>query len=531
MLALIREVFHKEEMTMSNTTTEEKVVTFDSFNFKQSLQKSIHFKGFKVASPIQAEAIPVVLEGRDVVAQAHTGTGKTAAFGLPAIQNMHFNGGVEVLVITPTRELANQVSDELFALGKHSGVNTVTIYGGRSSKRQLDLIQRGAQIVVATPGRLLDLLSSGQLKEFVPTTVVLDEADEMLDMGFLDDINEIFTYLPSDRQTLLFSATMPAPIKELANRILVNPEFITVTKQETTNKDISQLYYVIDENERDDAMIRLMDAQESTKSVVFCRTKKEVERVSTVLSAAGYSAKGLHGDMEQHLRETVIKGFKTSDIEILVATDVAARGLHIDNISHVFNYHIPFDPESYVHRIGRTGRAGSKGVAITLLTPLEFKELQRIKAKVGTTMEHCYIPTKKDVHAKQFSKLVEQIEHVQLKDDAHKVIDALKEDVDMDQMLLKMASLLLEKQDVSGPNHIGIPAAKLEAILERISKRGSGGGGRGGFRNRRGGGGGGGYRGNRSGGGGRGRSGGRDGGNRSGGRDGNRSGGGQSRWS
>ncbi len=510
-------------------------VTFASFNLKQNIQRSIDAMGFKVASPVQAQAIPVVMEGKDVVAQAHTGTGKTAAFGIPAIQNMTFEGGVEALVITPTRELATQVSDELFALGKHSGVNTVTVYGGKSAGRQIELIQRGAQIVVATPGRLLDLLKSGRLKNFTPTTVILDEADEMLDMGFLDDINEIFDFLPTNRQTLLFSATMPMPIKKLAERILVDPVFISITKTETTNKDIKQLYYVINENERDDAMIRLMDAQESTKSVVFCRTKREVDRVSTVLSAAGYNAKGLHGDMEQNTRETVIKSFKSSGIEILVATDVAARGLHVDNISHVFNYHIPFDPESYVHRIGRTGRAGSTGTAITLLTPHEFRELQRIKQKVGASMEHCYIPSKDDVKDKQLTKLVESIEHAKLYDNAHKIIDALKEDIDLEQMLLKMASLLLENQKIAGPNSIGIPEDRLAGMLERAGRGGQGGGGRrggGGYRGNRsgGGGGGGGYRGNRDGGS---RDGGnRDGGNR-GGNGGNRgNGGGNSdRWS
>ena len=497
---MIQEVSQRERMSQTTTPTVANEVLFDSFGFKDSLQKSIQLKGFKVASPVQAEAIPHVLAGRDVVAQAHTGTGKTAAFGLPAIQNMHNKGGVEVLVITPTRELATQVSDELFELGKHSGVNTVTIYGGRSSTRQLDLISRGAQIVVATPGRLLDLLKSNRLQNFVPSMVILDEADEMLDMGFLDDINEIFTYLPTARQTLLFSATMPMPIKKLAERILINPVFVSVTQSETTNKDIQQLYYVIEENERDDAMIRLMDAQESTKSVVFCRMKKEVDRVATVLSAAGYSASGLHGDMEQGSRENVIKGFKNGDIEILVATDVAARGLHINDISHVFNYHIPFDPESYVHRIGRTGRAGKKGIAITLLTPHEFRELQRIKAKVGTTMEHCYIPSKSDVHDKQFVKLVDQIKSTHLKDNAVKLVEALKEEIDLEQMLLKMATMLLEKQSIKGPNAIGIPAERLEQLLHRISeKRGhSGGNSRGGYKGRRpsGGGGGGGYKGN-----------------------------------
>ena len=318
------------------------------------------------------------------------------------------DSGVELLVITPTRELATQVSDELFKYGRNMNARTVTVYGGSSYKRQLDLIERGASVVVATPGRLLDILKRGMLTNFNPSTVVLDEADEMLDMGFLDDINEIFSYLPSNRQTLLFSATMPKPIKLLAERILENPEFISITKGETTNSDIAQEYYVIEESERDDAIIRLMDSEDTDKCIVFCRTKSEVDRLSNVLSNAGYLANGLHGDMEQRQRETVIKGFKQNAVKVLVATDVAARGIHVNAISHVFNYHIPFDPESYVHRIGRTGRAGTKGKAITLLTPLEFKELQRIKNKVGTSMGHAFIPSKNDLRESTVEALVKK---------------------------------------------------------------------------------------------------------------------------
>jgi len=480
--------------------------TFEQFNLKADILKSIKFAGFKVPSPIQVEAIPKVMDGRDIVAQAHTGTGKTAAFGLPALHNMDMNSGIEVLVITPTRELANQVSDELYKYGRNMGARTVTIYGGSSYNRQLDLISRGAQVVVATPGRLLDLLSKGLIKNFSPKTVILDEADEMLDMGFLDDINEIFTYLPKERQTLLFSATMPPPIKKLAERILKDPHFIAITKSETTNKDITQEYYVIEESERDDAIIRLMDAAITEKVVVFCRTKREVDRLSNVLSSVGYSAKGLHGDMEQRQRESVVKALKDNQIDVLVATDVAARGIHINDVSHVINYHIPFDPESYVHRIGRTGRAGAKGVAITLLTPMEFKELQRIKSKVGTTMVHAFIPSKKDVKLNNLNSLIQDIESQKVYDEAHNVLDALKEDFDMEQIAYKLVSVLLENNSVKGPNEIGINPERLEKILASIErraqdKRRGGGGGYRGNRNRSGGGGGG-YRGNRSGGGG-----------------------------
>jgi ATP-dependent RNA helicase DeaD len=511
---------------------EEKTVTFDELGLKPELLKSVKFAGFTTPSPIQEQAIPIVIAGRDIVGQAHTGTGKTAAFALPALHNMKIDGSVEMLVITPTRELATQVSDEIFKYGRNLGAKTVTVYGGSSYKRQLDLIARGASVVVATPGRMLDILKRGMLPDFAPNIVVLDEADEMLDMGFLDDINEIFSYLPKERQTLLFSATMPAPIKTLASRILKDPEFISITKGETTNTDIEQLYYVIDEHERDDAIIRLMDSETTSKCVVFCRTKSEVDRLSNVLSNAGYLANGLHGDMEQRQRENVIKGFKQNSVKVLVATDVAARGIHVNNISHVFNYHIPFDPESYVHRIGRTGRAGTKGKAITLLTPLEFKELQRIKQKVGTSMAHAFIPSKSDLRSSTIDAMVKNIEDQHIYDEAHKVLDRLKEDIDEEQIMYKLISMILDKQDIKGPSRIGIPADKLDAILARAAQRGGNGSrgrGRGNYRGNRsrsGGGdknrsgGGGGYRGNREGGD-RNRSGGGNGGgdrNRSGGR-------------
>jgi ATP-dependent RNA helicase DeaD len=509
------------ENAQETSLEEVKTITFDDLGLKQEILRSVKAAGFIVPSPIQEKAIPVVIAGRDMVGQAHTGTGKTAAFGLPALHNMKLDGSVELLVITPTRELATQVSDEIFKYGRTLGVKTVTVYGGSSYNRQLDLIGRGASVVVATPGRMLDILKRNMVKNFAPSMVVLDEADEMLDMGFLDDINEIFSYLPTNRQTLLFSATMPQPIKTLASRILDNPEFISITQGETTNADIEQFYYVIEESERDDAIIRLMDSEKSGKSVVFCRTKSEVDRLSNVLSNAGYLANGLHGDMEQRQRENVIKGFKENSVKVLVATDVAARGIHVSNISHVFNYHIPFDPESYVHRIGRTGRAGTKGKAITLLTPLEFKELQRIKQKVGTSMAHAYIPSKNDLRTSTIETLVQRVEEHKIYDEAHRILDRLRQDIDEEQMAYKLISMLLDQQDIKGPNSIGIPAERLEAALARAAGRGgdsrgrsrnrsrsnSGGGnsGGGGYRGNRdkpragsGTGGGGGYRGNRS---------------------------------
>lgn len=445
--------------------------SFESFGFKPEILKGIAEAGFVTPSPIQSDAIPFVLEGRDLIGQAHTGTGKTAAFGLPAMQRITGNNTVELLVITPTRELATQVSDELFKLGRFAGVKTVTVYGGQSSYRQIDLIGRGAQVVVATPGRLLDLLSSGRLEDFAPSMVVLDEADEMLDMGFLDDIKDIFKFLPSQRQTLMFSATMPPPIRDLAQKILNDPISVKVTAEETTNKDIAQQYYVIEEYERDDAILRLIDSQEPVKSIVFARTKKEVDRLSTMLVANGHSAKGLHGDMEQRGREEVIKGFKSGQLEILVATDVAARGLDVKDVSHVFNYHIPFDPESYVHRIGRTGRAGKKGIAITLVTPLEFKELQRIKKIVGTDIRHELVPTLGEVRKAQSGKLIADILKTPISDEAQALLSTIGEELDLQQSALKMLSLLIEKQSVTGPDKIGLSMARLEKFLASQKNR------------------------------------------------------------
>lgn len=449
--------------------TPESIESFESFGFKNDIMKGIKNAGFKKPSPIQEQAIPKILAGHDIVGQAHTGTGKTAAFGLSLMNMMKTNCGIETLVITPTRELAMQVSDELFSLGQNANIKTATVYGGQSYSKQLERISKGAQIIIATPGRLLDMLQSKKLKNFNPGFVVLDEADEMLDMGFLDDIKKIFKYLPKERQTLLFSATMPNPIKSLAKTILKNPDFITITKSETTNKDIKQQYYVIEEHERDDAITRLLDSEEPEKSIVFCRMKKEVDRVSTTLTGRGYSAKGLHGDMDQRQREDVIRRFKSGKLDILVATDVAARGLDVTGVSHVFNYHIPFDPESYVHRIGRTGRAGNKGIAITFVTPLEFKELARIRKKVGTTMEHSYIPTIQDLKSAGVEKFIDEIKHQHINNEAAKILSTLEEEIDISQVSFKLISMLLDKRNVVGPNSIGINASRLNKMLEKLS--------------------------------------------------------------
>jgi len=299
----------------------------------------------------------------------------------------------------------------------------------------------------------------------------------MLDMGFLDDIKEIFTFMPSDRQTLLFSATMPKAIKDLASRILQNPEFITITKNEVTNSKITQSFYVVEEAERDEALVRLLDYKDPNKAIVFCRMKSEVDRVTTMLISLGYAAKGLHGDMEQRQREETIKAFK-KDLEILVATDVAARGLDVSDVSHVFNYHIPFDSESYVHRIGRTGRAGKEGVAVSIVTPAEFRSLLKIQKAVGSKLIAKEIPTIDEVKGKKGDELISKIENSDVSESAIDLVDRLKEEYDLSTIAYKLATLLQDEQKIKGKSKIGKSTKEISKIEQRAKKTNSNNNGR-----------------------------------------------------
>lgn len=442
---------------------------FSSFSLDPLILKAVKEAGFKEPSPIQSAAIPALLKGHDIVAQAQTGTGKTAAFALPSLNKINpSDKNIEVLVITPTRELATQVSDEMYMLGRYKDIHTVTVYGGSSYKRQIDLINKGASVIVATPGRMLDLLKNKKLKKFAPSIVILDEADEMLDMGFLEDIRSIFKFLPPKRQTMLFSATMPEPIKKLADTILQEPKFISVTPTHTkTNEDIKQSYYVINEYEREVAIMRLLDTIEFKKAVMFCRTKKEVDTLATKLIASGYLAKGLHGDMDQNQREEVIKAFRDSVIDILVATDVAARGIHVNDITHVFNIHIPFNSDSYVHRIGRTGRAGQKGEAITLCTPLEYHSMQQIAKKVGTTITQGTIPTLQELQKSKLNKIVSDVKNASLLEESTAVLDVLDKEMSIAKIALKAISLLLETKKDIGPENIGLNKKALAKLMNQ----------------------------------------------------------------
>ncbi len=468
---------------------------FIDFNLKENIQNAVKDAGFIEPSPVQIEAIPLVLDGHDMIAQAQTGTGKTAAFGLPMLSMMSGDGSVEGLVIVPTRELAMQVSDELYRFGKNAGLRTATVYGGTPYGKQIDRIKQ-ASVVVATPGRLQDLLESGRI-QIKPKFVVLDEADEMLDMGFLDEIKNIFKFMPKKRQTLMFSATMPKAIRKLAEEILNNPKTVAITKSESTNTSIKQLYSVVQDRERDDALVRLIDYKNPSKCIIFCRMKKEVDRLVTHLTSQGFKVSGLHGDMEQKQREVTIRGFKSGAVDIFVATDVAARGLDVNDVSHVFNYHIPFDSESYVHRIGRTGRAGKSGEAITLVTPNELRTIKRIEKDVGAKIITELIPTKDDLAQSKGNELLLKISNAQITDDGKDLVRGLQHDLDIVTIAQLLASMILEENAISGKDKIGYSLEEIERLLERVKND------RGSNRNRsgnrgRGRSGGGGYRGNRS---------------------------------
>ncbi|WP_062050842.1 DEAD/DEAH box helicase [Bacillus sp. JCM 19034] len=374
---------------------------FNDFQISEPIQRAIKEMGFEEPSPIQEKAIPVILQGGDVIGQAQTGTGKTAAFGIPVVDKVKQERYVQALILTPTRELAIQVSGELQKLSVHKKIRTLPIYGGQSIGHQIKALKQGVQVVIGTPGRILDHLRRNTLKLDQVHTIVLDEADEMLDMGFVDDIEMILKQVNHNRQTLLFSATMPVAIRKLTKRYMNSPKTVTINKGEVTAPLIDQMYFKVLERNKIDSLCRIIDSEDIELGILFCRTKKGVAELTEALQARGYLADGLHGDLTQSQRDAVMKKFRDSSVEFLIATDVAARGIDVENVSHVINYDIPQDPESYVHRIGRTGRAGKKGLALTLVTPREMKHLRSIEKEIKMTIPSQDVPTIEEVVEKQ----------------------------------------------------------------------------------------------------------------------------------
>lgn len=366
--------------------------------------------GFEEPSPIQAETIPLVLEGNDIIGQAQTGTGKTAAFGIPLVQSITDHRHIQALIMTPTRELAIQVAEEVGKIGRTTRVRALPVYGGQPIERQIRALKNNVQIVIGTPGRLIDHINRRTIKLDHIKFLVLDEADEMLDMGFVDDMEEIMKNLPVERQTLLFSATMPRPILSLTKKYMKAPKSVTITKEELTVPLIEQCYF--ETKDKVEGLCRLMDAEIDGKLIIFCRTKKGVDDLTIALSSRGYMAEGLHGDLSQNQRDRVMKKFREGTVDILIATDVAARGIDIDNITHVINFDIPQDPESYVHRIGRTGRAGNTGVAMTFITPREFRQLKLIERIVKTKIVRRQLPTAANVVERQREQIISKMQTV-----------------------------------------------------------------------------------------------------------------------
>lgn len=389
----------------------ERLQTFGDIQLSKQVLQSLSEMGFEEPSPIQNAAIPVALKGADIIGQAQTGTGKTAAFGIPITERVNSKfQAVQALIVTPTRELAIQVAEEIAKIGRYRHVKPLPIYGGQPIDRQIRALRMGYQVVVGTPGRLLDHLNRGTLRLQHVKMVVLDEADEMLDMGFIDDIEGLLKEVPTEgRQVMLFSATMPPGIRKLAQTYMNNPRSVSVSRDDLTVPMIDQVFYEARESIKVDALCRIIDMEDIGQGIIFCRTKRGVDELVVALEARGYFADALHGDLSQQQRDRVMKRFRDGKSELLVATDVAARGLDINNVTHVINFDIPQDPVSYVHRIGRTGRVGRKGQAITLISPKEYRQLRLIENLIKTRIRRKELPSLADISERQAENLKNQL--------------------------------------------------------------------------------------------------------------------------
>lgn len=395
--------------------------SFAHLGLSAEILKAVEALGFEQASPIQAAAIPVLLQGRDVVGQSQTGSGKTAAFAIPAIEAVDPTLlAVQVLVLCPTRELATQVADDVHRLAAYKrGVHAVPIYGGASYERQFFELKRGVQIIIGTPGRVIDHLDRGTLKLDRLKIAVLDEADRMLDMGFRDDIQRILDATPSERQTVFFSATVSAPIRQLISRYARDPETVRIEQKEITAPTVEQVFYEVPGRAKQEALIRLIDFHQFKLGIIFCNTQRMVDDLADALSAQGVSTDRLHGGISQAQRTRVMNKFKKAEFEFLVATDVAGRGIDVDDLELVVNYDLPHDPEDYVHRIGRTGRAGNRGMAVSLVSGREIYKIQQIERFAKTRIRRERIPTAEEIEGRRADALLEQLVTV-MENGAHK---------------------------------------------------------------------------------------------------------------
>ena len=421
-------------------------VRFEEMGLSEEIQKAVRYMGFEEASPIQAKAIPAMISGIDLIGQAQTGTGKTAAFGIPILEKVDPKlKKLQAIVLCPTRELAIQVADEIRNLSRYMhGIKVLPIYGGQDIVKQIRSLKSGTQIVIGTPGRVMDHMRRKTMKLDFVHTVVLDEADEMLNMGFREDIEFVLSGVPEERQTVLFSATMPKPIMEITKKFQNNAKVIKVTKKELTVPNIEQYYYV-KPKKKEEVLSRLLDIYSPRLSVVFCNTKKQVDLLVNALLGRGYFAAGLHGDMKQEQRDRVMQGFRTGKTEILVATDVAARGIDVDEVEAVFNYDLPQDDEYYVHRIGRTGRAGREGRAFSFVSGKEVYKLKEIQRYCKTKIYAQKVPSLNDVANTKMENILDDVERVIEQEDLDMMINAIEERVNNSEFTaMDMAAAFLK---------------------------------------------------------------------------------------
>ena len=420
---------------------------FEDLGVDERILRAVTEMGFEEATPIQAKAIPEVMTGQDIIGQAQTGTGKTASFGIPMLQKVDpKNKHVQAIVLCPTRELAIQSADEIRKLAKFMhGIKVLPIYGGQDIVKQIRSLKTGVQVLIGTPGRVMDHMRRHTIKLDDLKIVVLDEADEMLNMGFREDIEFVLSGVPEERQTVLFSATMPKPIMEITKKFQNNAKVIKVTKKELTVPNIEQYYYDVKPKKKEEVLSRLLDIYSPRLSVVFCNTKKQVDLLVNALLGRGYFAAGLHGDMKQEQRDRVMQGFRTGKTEILVATDVAARGIDVDEVEAVFNYDLPQDDEYYVHRIGRTGRAGREGRAFSFVSGKEVYKLKEIQRYCKTKIYAQKVPSLNDVANTKMENILDDVERVIEQEDLDMMINAIEERVNNSEFTaMDMAAAFLK---------------------------------------------------------------------------------------
>lgn len=430
-------------------------IRFDELELSEAILKAITAMGFEEATPIQSKAIPVVMSGNDVIGQAQTGTGKTAAFGIPLLEKVDVKKKyIQEIVLCPTRELAIQVAEEIRNLSKYMhGLKIIPIYGGQDIVKQIRSLKSGTQIMIGTPGRVMDHMRRKTVKFENVHTIVLDEADEMLNMGFREDIETILKEIPQERQTVLFSATMPKAIMDIAKTYQKNAQTVKVVKKELTVPNIEQYYYEVKAKNKEEVLSRLLDIYDPKLSVVFCNTKRMVDNLVSALQGRGYFAEGLHGDLKQSQRDRVMNSFRNGKTEILVATDVAARGIDVDNVDAVFNYDLPQDDEYYVHRIGRTGRAGKKGKAFSFVVGKEVYKLKDIQRYCKTKILAQPIPSLNDVKSTKVDKILEKVGNIIESEDLKSMIDIIERRLNqedytsMDVAAAFLSIALGEKQD------------------------------------------------------------------------------------